>query len=97
LKDIPALGDKLSHVPVFISLVRSYIKKEYDKVPIGTVIAIISALAYILSPVDLIPDFIPGIGVIDDAAVALACFTLVESDIQEYMEWRDSNGKNMNV
>ena len=47
LKTIPVAGDKLAVLPIMISLVRNYIKKEYTDVPIGTVIAIISALIYV--------------------------------------------------
>ena len=89
LKVIPKIGDKLSHIPVFVSLIRDYIKKEY-LVPMGTIIAVLSALIYFLSPVDLIIDSLPIIGLIDDAAVVAACLKLVNSDIEEYIEWRDN-------
>ena len=93
LKTIPVAGDKLAVLPIMISLVRNYIKKEYTDVPIGTVIAIVSALIYVLSPADFIPDSIPGIGYLDDAAVVTACWKLVKSDIEEYKRWRQVNGK----
>jgi uncharacterized membrane protein YkvA (DUF1232 family) len=32
---------------------------------------IVIAVLYVLSPVDLIPEFIPGVGSVDDAVVAL--------------------------
>lgn len=91
LQVIPALGEGLSHIPVMASLLRSFAKKEYPEVPLGTIIAIISALAYWLSPVDLIPDAIPVLGHTDDAGIVLACLKLVDSDIQEYIAWRDAN------
>ena len=72
LKTIPKLGDILANVPIMVSLVRSYIKKEYTNIPIGTIIAVISAVAYIVSPIDIIPDFIPGVGYLDDAAIVVA-------------------------
>ena len=84
------LGEKLSHIPVFVSLIRSYIKKEYTEIPIGTLLAIISALIYVVAPVDLILDIFPGVGYIDDAAVIGACLCLVEDDIKEYINWRDA-------
>ena len=93
LKVVPKIGEKLSHVPVFASMLKSYFKKEYVKAPMGTMIAIVSALAYFVLPVDLIPDFIPGVGYIDEAAVVGACLALVDSDVREYMEWRNANGK----
>ena len=96
-KKVPAIGEKLSHIPVFVSLINSYVKKEYTKVPIGTLTAIVSALLYVLSPVDLIPDFVPVLGALDDATVVLTCFTLVESDIEEYLEWREEQKKIIEV
>lgn len=93
LKTIPAPGDKLAVLPIMISLVRNYIKKEYTDVPIGTVIAIISALIYVLSPADIIPDGILGVGYLDDAAVVTICWKLVKSDVEEYKRWRQMNGK----
>lgn len=89
LEAIPIAGDKLSYAPVMASLIISYVKKEYKDIPVGSIIAIVSALVYFVSPIDLIPDTIPVIGHIDDAAVILACYKLVESDLNDYKEWRN--------
>ena len=88
LKEIPIAGEKLSYIPVLVQLVRSYTKKEFTDIPIGSLIAIVSALVYFLSPIDLIPDSIPVLGYSDDAAVVGVCWKLVESDVKEYQEWR---------
>lgn len=93
LKTVPVLGEKFAKVPVMVSMVRSYIKKEYTEVPIGTIVAIVSAVIYIVNPGDIIPDVIPGVGHIDDAFVVAACLKLVESDIDEYTEWKEKNKK----
>ncbi len=97
LKTIPIAGNKLAVLPTMISLVRNYMKKEYTDIPIGTVIAIISALIYFVSPIDIVTDSIPVIGYFDDAAVVGACWKLVESDIDEYGRWREENGKIMDI
>lgn len=88
LELLPVAGTTLAMIPSMISLVRSYIKKEYTEIPIGTIIAILSALIYFVSPIDLIPDVIPIAGHIDDAAVVAACIALVKSDLDEYKKWR---------
>lgn len=93
LKVIPVVGEALSDIPVFASLLRSYAKKEYTDIPIGSMIAIVGALMYFVSPVDLIPDFVPFAGYVDDGLVVAACLKLVESDIKEYISWREKNGK----
>lgn len=41
-----------------------------------------------LSPIDLIPDFIPVVGYVDDALVVAACLAMVESDLEIYKEWK---------
>jgi uncharacterized membrane protein YkvA (DUF1232 family) len=97
LKLLPAVGDALSNIPIMVSLVRSYIKKEYTDIPIGSIIAIISAIAYFVSPVDLLPDSIPLIGLVDDVAVVAACLKLVGSDVAEYVKWRAENNKTFDM
>ncbi|NLD87373.1 MAG: DUF1232 domain-containing protein [Clostridiales bacterium] len=62
-----------------------------------TIIAITSALLYFVSPLDVVPDSIPVLGYIDDAAVIAVCWKLVESDVKEYVKWREDNGLLINV
>ena len=93
LKRIPALGEGLAYVPILASLARSYYKKEYTEIPVGTIAAIIGALAYFVLPIDLIPDSIPIIGHVDDAAVIAACVGLAIDDIKAYEKWRDNQDK----
>lgn len=93
LSKIPLAGKYLADVPVLISLVKAYADKEYTEVPIGTIIAIISALIYVLSPIDLIPDILPAIGISDDAAVVAFALKFVHDDVEEYRIWREANKK----
>lgn len=97
LKSIKIVGNKLADIPIMVSLVRSYVKKDYQDIPIGTIIAIISALIYFVSPIDIVPDSIPVLGYFDDAAVVAACWDLVESDVEEYVKWRKENGKEIDI
>jgi len=93
---IPVAGKYLSDVPVLISLVKAYVDKEYIDIPIGTIIAIVGALIYVLSPIDLIPDGIPVIGYIDDAAVLAFAYKLVHDDVTEYKEWKEAKNNIIN-
>lgn len=93
LADLPVVGGIFADVPVMISLVRSYIIKEYPDIPIGSIVAVVAGILYIVSPVDLIPDVTPGAGYLDDAGVVAICLALIGSDLDEYKEWRKANGK----
>ena len=88
---IPIAGGMLAEIPVLISLVKAYIEKRYANVPIGTMIAIVGALPYFLSPIDLVPDLLPGIGLVDDAAVIALALKLVHDDVKEYQSWKEEN------
>ena len=92
LKAVPVAGDALAYIPVMISLIKMYVKKEYKELPIASVLAVFVALIYWLSPIDLIPDFIPGIGLIDDTAVISLAVIMVKTDLDDYLAWRRENG-----
>ena len=40
-----------------------------------------------------IPDCIPGVGMLDDAAVFVACWKMIHDDVDKYQEWRKRAGK----
>lgn len=93
-KKIPVLGGMIDDIICMVELVDSYVKKEYRDIPVGTIISMVAALIYLLSPVDLIPDVIPVIGYIDDVAVVLLILNLgVDKDLKKYRVWKENNRK----
>ena len=82
------LGKVIGDITTLIELVRDYVKGNYREVPWYSLSAIAFTLLYIFNPLDLIPDFIPGLGMIDDAAVVALCLKMVSKDIVKYREWR---------
>jgi uncharacterized membrane protein YkvA (DUF1232 family) len=73
---------------LLIAIVKDYWTGAYRKVPYGTVAAIVFTLIYVFNPLDLIPDVLPIIGEVDDAAVVTACLFLVERDLLAYKQWK---------
>ena len=94
---IPVAGKYLADVPVLISLVKAYIDKEYTEIPLGSIIAIVGGLIYVLSPIDIIPDTIPVAGYLDDAAVIAGVIKLVHDDLTEYRAWKEEKKKIINL
>ncbi|MFS8972428.1 YkvA family protein [Streptococcus mitis] len=92
INDMPFVGKKFSMIPVMISLVKNYVQGKYTTVPYGTILAVLSALVYFLSPIDIIPDFIPLAGYLDDMAVVGLCMNMVSIDIETYEKWRQAQG-----
>ena len=92
LDEVPMVGEKLSMIPVMISLIKSYVKGEYRVCPVSTPIAIIAALIYLISPKDIVNDKIPVLGLLDDIAVIYLAWKYVIGDVDAYQKWRQENG-----
>ena len=93
LRKVPGAGKELATIPLMAAMLRSYWKKEYTQVPTGTLLSILGALLYFMSPIDLIPDVIPGLGYLDDAAVVALCWKWVAADVRAYEQWREERRK----
>jgi uncharacterized membrane protein YkvA (DUF1232 family) len=76
---------------LLIAMVRDYWGRRYRKVPVGVIGAAAFTLLYVLNPLDLIPDVIPLVGQIDDAAVVAGCLMLIEHDLRNYQAWRSAS------
>ena len=78
---------------LLFSLIRDYWEGEYRDVSIWSILVFAVAIMYILSPIDIIPDFNLGIGQIDDAVVLFLCLNFLEKDLQKYRDWKINNKK----
>lgn len=70
------------------SLLQDWYKGRYKDVPWLVISSVGGALLYVLSPIDLIPDFLPFVGYLDDAAVFAALLKYVRVDLQKYRDWK---------
>jgi len=93
IEKVPLVGDKLSYVPIMASLIHSFVRKEYRDISIWSIVAVLASLIYFVSPIDLIPDVVPVVGLADDAAVIGIALKVVGDDLKAYKAWRDANGK----
>src|SRR6266487_1263927 len=72
------------------ALVKDWRTGKYRQALYGTIAAVVFALIYVFNPFDLIPDVLPFIGAVDDAAVVGACLMLVERDLDKYRNLKES-------
>lgn len=85
IMDVPGKFTKMiNQIKLLFELIRDYWKGEYKAVPWTSIAMAVGALVYFLSPVDLIPDFIPVVGYIDDAAVVGLAIKAIHGDLRTY-------------
>lgn len=80
----------LDDVKLYFQMLGDVFTGKYKKVPAGTVAAIVGTLLYVLSPVDLLPDFLPG-GFVDDAGIIGLCLTFTKYDVEQYKKFKENN------
>ena len=74
----------LADITLYFQMLGDVFTGKYKKVPVGTIAAIVGTLLYVLSPIDIIPDFIPVVGYLDDAAMLAVCLNFTRFDVEEY-------------
>ena len=71
---------KIGAKPVFIALILYYVMPRVSLIDKAI---IIGSLGYLISPLDLIPDTIPVIGLLDDTAVLMLAYYRIKSNIDD--------------
>ena len=87
-KAYPALKSALKNVRVLYALFKDTVNRKY-KLPPASVAMIGGGLLYFILPADLIPDFIPVIGYLDDLAVLTTIMNSLQKEISDYRIWKE--------
>ena len=72
---------------VFSRLSRAYASGQYRVLPWKSIMTILAAIIYFVNPVDLIPDFIPAMGLTDDIGILLWVYNSLSTEINKFLEW----------
>lgn len=87
------LGEALDDLQTLVRLIRAYAKGEYREVPQRTLITAAAAVVYFVNPIDAIPDVIPVVGYVDDAALLVFVAKAIHKDLDEFRAWEESKKK----
>lgn len=79
----PTVKKALSTIPFIDEVVAAYYAMLDPTTPMAARLTLIAALAYFVTPFDFVPDFILGVGFLDDASVLAAAIAAVRSSIKE--------------
>lgn len=86
------LKDVKERFQLGISVIKDWISGEYREIPMGTLIRLTAALLYLVTPTDLIPDFIPLSGYLDDLTVLSYVFSQIGKELDQYKFWKEARG-----
>ena len=68
-------------------MLKAWSKGEYLSVPWKTIVLSLATIIYFLNPFDMAPDFIPGVGYLDDAVVLGFVVNSIKKELEKFLRW----------
>ncbi|WP_113924480.1 YkvA family protein [Cognataquiflexum aquatile] len=82
----PKVQTALEPILIFKRMIQAHRSGKF-KVSSKTLGLIVLGLVYFVTPIDIIPDFMPILGFTDDLSVILAVFNSVKHEVQDFLNW----------
>ena len=81
----------IHHIGTAMRMVKAYKNKSYTDLPWKSILTLTAGIVYFVFPLDLIPDFIPVAGFLDDAGVMFWVFNALRKDIEAFEDWEKTS------
>ena len=85
------IGEAVKAARTGVRMIQAYVSGGYRKVPVKSLVSIAAAMLYFIQENDLIDDDTPFIGYVDDAALIMLALKMVQSDLDEFVAWEQTN------
>ena len=82
------LGKLKDDLKLLQALCLAYWRGEYRAISPKAILSVVAGLMYFLSPLDAIPDWIPGLGMLDDIAVLAWVMKSLNVELDAFRAWR---------
>ena len=82
-----ALENTWHHLTALIRMVRYNMSGQYSNLPWKTLIIALTGIIYFVNPLDAIPDILPVVGLVDDAALIAFIAKSIGSEVAEFLKW----------
>jgi uncharacterized membrane protein YkvA (DUF1232 family) len=82
------IGEVREQLQLLIELLQVYASGEYRDVSKETMITVAAAVIYFLVPLDVVPDFLLGWGLVDDAAIISYVLSQISDELDAFKQWR---------
>jgi uncharacterized membrane protein YkvA (DUF1232 family) len=81
------LSEVFDSLLALLRMARAYASRQYTTVPVRSMVWVLGAILYFVLPFDLVPDFVAGVGLLDDLYVIRWVLSAIQDDLAEFLEW----------
>lgn len=75
---------------LLLGLCAAWWRGEYRALGRQALLSVVAALLYFLAPLDMVPDWLPGAGLLDDLAVLAWVMRTWAAELDAYRAWREA-------
>ncbi|MCX2742014.1 YkvA family protein [Pontibacter anaerobius] len=87
-KGVGALaGEVWENLQLLTRMLKAASSGEYKGIPTATLVGGVAVLIYFLMPIDIIPDVIPVVGLLDDASLLAWFMASIKTELDKFKEW----------
>ena len=83
----PLINQLMDHVQLFLRMITKSFTGEYSAFSNKTLLSLVLGLLYFVTPMDVVPDFIPLLGFSDDLSIIYFIIKNFKSDIEAFKVW----------
>lgn len=80
-------GELWEDTQILVRLLKAWRSGAYNGVSSQSLAVMVAGILYVISPLDLIPDFVPVIGFVDDASVMAWLFESIGKELKNFRQW----------
>ena len=73
---------------IMLGMLKDFRDGQYRAIPWFTIASAVVTLLYVLNPLDMMPDFLPGVGYVDDFAIFTVLLRFIQTDLHAYLDWK---------
>ena len=84
-------ADVADRIKIMLRMVQSWRNKSYRNISTSSIFITIVILLYFVNPIDVLPDFIPIIGGLDDAILLAYLLKVIDKEIEKFIAWEKLN------
>lgn len=81
------LNSVLDELSILVRMLKAWSTRSYTAIPVRSMVMVLAAILYFLLPLDFIPDFILGVGFLDDITVIGFVVQSIRKDIEKFRQW----------
>lgn len=84
----------IDRIKVIGRMIRAYKSGRYRDIQLQNILLMVAALLYFVTPIDLIPDFIPITGFVDDFTVVVWVYSRIKEEVDKFILWEKQTSDN---